>query len=355
MDTPTTSRPPRQPLLIGREALARLMGPDDYLAAVEAAFRAHAEGRTSQPMPLHIGVDAGGFHAKGAFVALDRGYVAVKVNSNFPGNSARGLPTIQGAVLLYDAEDGTLLAILDSMEITAKRTAAASALAARYLARVDAKTIAICGCGEQGRAQLAAITRVRPIRRAFAWDLEAAKAARFAREVGETLAIEATPVADLREATLASDIIVTATSSCEPFLAPECVRAGTFVAAVGADNPHKSELRPGLFAVSKVVVDSIEQAAVMGDLHHAITGGKATRESVHAELAEIVAGGKPGRATEEEITIFDSTGLAIQDVASAAAAHARAAVVLEAGDRALHQGDVDGAGFGGWGWDMAPA
>lgn len=141
------------PVTIGRRELASLMDLDAYYAAIEAAFRAHAEGRAIVPMPLHIPVEEGGFHAKGAFLALDHAYVAVKVNSNFPGNPKRGLPTIQGAVLLYDARDGRLLAILDSIEITSKRTAAASAVAARYLARRDSSTIAICGCGEQGRAQ----------------------------------------------------------------------------------------------------------------------------------------------------------------------------------------------------------
>ena len=311
------------PVFFDRERLARLMDLDDYFDAVEAAFRAHAEGRTSQPMPLHIEAGAGGFHAKGALVTLDRAYVAVKVNSNFPGNSQRGLPTIQGAVLLYDAADGRLLAILDSMEITSKRTAAASALATRHLARPDARTIAILGCGEQGRAQLAAIARVRPIERVFAWDADATKAATFARRMSATHPIEVKPVATVEEATHASDIIVTATSSQAPFLARDCVRPGTFIAAIGADNPHKSELHPNLFAGTKVVVDSLEQAAVMGDLHHAIDAGKASRESVHAELADVVAGRKPGRTDGEEITIFDSTGLAIQDVAGAAVAYSR--------------------------------
>src|SRR5437762_13610035 len=118
-------------VMIGRRELASLMDLDAYLASADTAFRAHAEGRATVPMPLHIAVEGGGFHAKGAFVALDRAYVAVKVNSNFPGNPARRLPTIQGAVLLYDAADGSLLAILDSLEITSKRTAAPSALAAR--------------------------------------------------------------------------------------------------------------------------------------------------------------------------------------------------------------------------------
>src|SRR6185436_10955274 len=135
-------------------------------------FRSYANGRASVPMPMHIPVENGGFHAKGALVVLDRAYVAVKVNGNFPGNPQRnGLPTIQGVVLLYDADDGSLLAVMDSIEITLQRTAAASALAARYLAREDANSIAICGCGEQGRAQLKALASVTSVRRVLAWDL----------------------------------------------------------------------------------------------------------------------------------------------------------------------------------------
>ena len=199
----------------------------------------------------------------------------------------------------------------------------ASALAAHHLARLDARTLGICGCGEQGRAQLAAMARARPIARAFAWDADAGKAGAFAREMSAALAIEVKAVATLREATLAADIIITATSSQAPFLTRDCVRPGTFIAAIGADNPHKSELHPDLFAGTKVVVDSLEQASVMGDLHHAIDAGRATRASVHAELADLVAGRKPGRVDDVEITIFDSTGLAIQDVASAAVAYLR--------------------------------
>ncbi|HET9577266.1 MAG TPA: ornithine cyclodeaminase family protein [Usitatibacter sp.] len=322
MDIATPSRIPSHPPFIDRELLARIMGLDDYLHAVEAAFRAHANCRTAQPMPLHIELDGGGFHAKGAYVGLRHDYVAVKVNSNFPGNPARGLPTIQGAVLLYDASDGRLLAILDSMEITSKRTAAASALAARHLARPEASTIAICGCGEQGRAQLAAIARVRPLEHAHAWDADPARAREFAAQMSRALGMEVFDVADLHEATASCDIIVTATTARTPFLARECVRPGTFIAAIGADNPHKSELHPELFAGTKVVVDSLEQAAAMGDLHHALANPcEGAGSLVHAELAEIVANRKPGRTNDDEITIFDSTGLAIQDVASAALAY----------------------------------
>ena len=288
---------------------------DGYLEAVEAAFRALAEGRASAPMPMHIALEDGGFHAKGALLVLDRPYVAVKVNSNFPGNPKRGLPTIQGAVLLYDGNDGRLLATYDSMELTAKRTAAASALAARYLARRDSKSIAICGCGAQARAQLEAIRRVLPIERVFAWDVDLTRAQVFAHDTGGS-AVSEIPRAD---------VVVTCTSSTKPFLRREHVAPGTFIAAVGADNPHKSEIDPDLFAAAKVVCDVIAQTSVMGDLHHAIEAGKATADSVYAELGDLVAGRKPGRTDAAEITIFDSTGVAIQDVASAAFAWLRSA------------------------------
>ena len=297
------------PITISRRELASLMDLDAYCAAVEAAFRAHAEGRAVVPLPLHIPVEEGGFHAKGAYLALDHEYVAVKVNSNFPGNPKRGLPTIQGAVLLYDAREGRLLAILDSIEITSKRTAAASAVAARYLARRDSASIAICGCGEQGRAQLAAIARVLPLVRAFAWDVDSEKAKQFARDMAKLMPVEV--CAEVPRA----DIVVTATSSKTPFL--EHVAAGTFVAAVGADSPHKCEIHPRLMAGAKIVTDLTSQAQAMGDLHHA------PGVRVHAELGEIVTGQKPGRTSLDETIVFDSTGVAIQDVAASAWAYER--------------------------------
>jgi ornithine cyclodeaminase/alanine dehydrogenase-like protein (mu-crystallin family) len=307
LDTP-------EPLLISRRELASLMDLDAYYRAAESAFLAHAQGRATVPMPLHIAVDGGGFHATGAFIDAgpEERFAAVKVNSNFPGNPSRGLPTIQGAVLLYDAADGRLLAILDSIEITSRRTAAAGAVAARHLARGDSSTIGICGCGEQGRAQLAAIARVLPIRRAWAWDADAARAGRFAQEMSRSLGLDVAAVREIAGA----DVIVTATSALEPFL--RTVAPGTFIAAIGAESPHKSEIHPALMASSKVVTDLTSQAIAMGDLHHA------PGAAVHAELGEIVAGRRPGRESDDEVIVFDSTGVAIQDVAAAACAYQRA-------------------------------
>jgi alanine dehydrogenase len=301
------------------------MNPAAYLAAAEAAFRAHAKGEACVPMPMHIPVQNGGFHVKGAFVVLERAFVAVKLNGNFPGNPQRNrLPTIQGVVLLCDATDGALLAVIDSIEITSRRTAAASALAARYLAREDASSIAVCGCGDQGRAQLTALAEVASPRRVRVWDIDIEKAREFAHEMQERLGLEVTAVPTVRDATWRSDIVVTATSAQTPFLTMECISPGTFVAAIGADSPHKSELTAELLVRSKIVVDVLAQCILMGDLHHAIDAGLVTSADVHAELGDLIIGRKPGRTNPEEITVFDSTGVAIQDVASAAWVYERA-------------------------------
>ena len=255
----------------------------------------------------------------------DRAYVAVKLNGNFPGNPKRnGLPTIQGVVLLCDATDGSLLAMIDSIEITLRRTAAASALAARYLAREGASSIAICGCGDQGRAQVPALAEIASLRHLRVWDIDVEKAREFAREMHEALKLEVTAVPTVRDATWPSDIVVTATSAQTPFLTTECISPGTFVAAIGADNPDKSELAAELLVGSKIVVDMLAQCVLMGDLHHAIDAGLVTFRDVHAELGDLVIGRKAGRTNPEEITVFDSTGVAIQDVASAAWIYQRA-------------------------------
>jgi alanine dehydrogenase len=312
-------------LILRRSEVAALMNPAGYLAASEAAFRSYANGDASVPMPMHIPVQNGGFHVKGTLVILERAYVAVKLNGNFPGNPQRsGLPTIQGVVLLCDATDGSALAVMDSIEITLRRTAAASALAARYLARDDASSVAVCGCGDQGRAQVTALAEVISLKRVKVWDVDVERAREFAREMQDALKLEVTAVPTVRDATWRSDVVVTATSAQTPFLTPECVSPGTFVAAIGADSPHKSELAAELLVGSKIVVDVLAQCAVMGDLHHAIEAGLITSAAVHAELGDLVIGRKPGRTTREEMTVFDSTGVAIQDVASAAWVYQRA-------------------------------
>jgi ornithine cyclodeaminase/alanine dehydrogenase-like protein (mu-crystallin family) len=216
------------------------------------------------------------------------------------------------------------LAILDSREITSLRTGAATAVAAKYLARADASIATICGCGVQGRSQLAAVAAVRKLTRVYAVDRGRENAVRFAREMSNDLGIEVLAASDLATATRSSDICVTCTSSREVILGAGDVNPGAFVAGVGADNPDKQELDPALLARSVVVVDILDQAATSGDLHHAIAAGVMTRDDVRAELGAVVAGRKAGRLHDDEIVIFDSTGTALQDVAAAAAVYEKA-------------------------------
>lgn len=309
----------RDVLILSPQEITALLTIDDCIVAVEQAFRVLGEGKALPPAVLSMHVSGGGFHVKAGVLDLGRSYFAAKVNGNFPENPARfQLPTIQGVIVLCDAERGNPLAVMDSREITSVRTAAATAVAAKYLARSDSRTLTICGCGHQGHVQAMAIARVFHLQEIFTFDQSAEHSERLAQQLTSDLKIPAKPVTDLARAVRQSDICVTCTTSRQPILGPDDVVPGTFVAAVGADNPEKQELVPALMAKAKIVVDILDQCTVMGDLHHAIEAGAVTRDDVHAELGEIVAGKKPGRESDQEITIFDSTGMALQDVATAA-------------------------------------
>jgi alanine dehydrogenase len=312
-------------LLLTPREVQSLLTLDECIAAVEQAFRLYGEGRAQPPAVLSMHSSGGGFHIKAGLLDLDRRYFAAKMNGNFPENNARfGLPTIQGVIVLCDAENGTPLAVMDSRDITSLRTAAATAVAAKYLARPDSRIVTICGCGNQGRVQLKALSRVCQLQAVFAYDKIAERAQRFAHELAAEVRGPVTPVLDLASAVRQSDICVTCTPSQQPLLGLGDVRPGTFIAAVGADNPQKQELHPLLMAHSKIVVDILEQCAAMGDLHHALESGAVTQADVHAELGEVVAGKKPGRESQQEIIIFDSTGMALQDVAAAAILYEKA-------------------------------
>jgi alanine dehydrogenase len=302
--------------------------------AVEESFRLHAKSETLPPAILEVPAGDGGFHVKAAGLKLPgRIYFAAKTNANFPGNRERfGLPTIQGVVLLFDAESGVPLAVLDSIEITILRTGAATAAAAKRLARRDSKIATICGCGEQGRVQLEAIAGVLPIEGVWAFDADPERARSFAGSRSRELSVAVRPTSDLTAALRESDVCVTCTPSRSFFVASADVRPGTFLAAVGADSAGKQELDPAILPHAKVVVDSIDQCAEIGELHHAIEKGWMRREDVYAELAEVLDGRKPGRTSDEEITVFDSTGTALEDVAAASAVYEKA-VALERGTR----------------------
>ncbi|HEX4682374.1 MAG TPA: ornithine cyclodeaminase family protein [Gemmatimonadaceae bacterium] len=314
-------------VILARDDVARLLPVRDCVDAVEQAFLQHARGETIPPSVLGIHVDGGGFHVKSAGlpgVAGGRPVVAVKINANFPRNPDRlGLPTIQGVIALFDAGNGRVLALLDSIEVTTLRTAAATAVAAKHLAP-EAATVAVCGCGEQGRSQLRALACVRPFSRVDAIDTNGGRAERFATDMEAELGVTVRVVGSPNDAARHTNIWITCTPAHQWFLGRSHVRPGSFVAAAGADNPEKQEIEPALLAASVVVADLVEQCATIGDLHHAIAAGLMRKDDVRAELADVVAGTKPGRLKAEETIIFDSTGTALQDVAAAVMVYERA-------------------------------
>lgn len=286
-------------LLLTRSDLSALLTMEECIGRVEEAFR---DGDPASARSLGMHAPSGTFHAKAALGDV----FAIKINANFPDNPGRhDLPTIQGVIVLFDIDRGVPLAILDSTLITTLRTAAATAVAAKYLARPDASTAAIIGHGVQGQAALEALRLVRPIREVRIYDVRGA-------------------VTTLDAAVDGADIVVTATPSRVAIIEERHLQPGMFVAATGADNPQKQELAPAVLARCRVVADVIEQAATMGDLHHALAAGAMTREDVHGELGAVIAGRIAGRRTDEEMFVFDSTGTALQDVAVASLAYRRA-------------------------------
>lgn len=292
--------------------------------AVEYAFRLQAEGKVERPKILGIHVEQGGFHIKAGAMNSSHHYFVAKMNANFPGNKKNNLPTIQGVIIVSNGENGKLLALLDSIEITIIRTGAATGVAAKYLSRKDSKVATICGCGNQGRISLKALLQVRELETVFAFDVEPYQSKRFAAELSKELNISIEVVNDLSKAARSSDIIVTCTPSKTALVKTEDVKPGTFIAAVGADSEDKQEIDSSLLASSKIVVDLLEQASTIGELHHGIKNGLVTQAHVHAELGEIIAGHKRGRTSEDEIIIFDSTGMALQDVAASAIVYEKA-------------------------------
>lgn len=301
----------------------------DCVHAIESAFVRHAQGETVPPGVLGVHVEGGGFHVKAAGLRASTGGVfAAKVNANFPRNpETRGLPTIQGVLALFDVTDGRLLALMDSIEITSLRTAAATAVAARHLAPHTAR-VTICGCGEQSRYQLRALAAVRRVARVAAYDIDRARAERFAIDIAHEMGCDTRVIDDIRDVAADTNVWITCTPSDRWFLGREHVRPGAFVAAVGADSPHKQEIEPDLMAANVVIADVLDQCATIGDLHHAIEVGVMRPEDVRAELADVVSRRIAGRREPREIVIFDSTGTALQDVAAASLVYERA---LESG------------------------
>ena len=304
----------RRVRVLDSATVQRLLPMRDCIDALEEAFRAGGQAAVKSFVG-GAAAAAGKFHLKAALSGGMRPLFAAKINANFPGNPARGAPTVQGVLVLFDGTVGDPLAIIDSGSLTAIRTAAASGVAARHLASPEAKTLAVIGCGVQALPHVDAMRAVRPIARVVAFD-QVTDRARALSDGVRALGLEATAAADLADATRGAEIVVTSTSSREAFLRREHLRAGAFVAAVGVDSPDTSEITPELYASAFVIADDVDQCAAMGDLRAAIAAG-VQRGHVRGTLADVVASPARFRAAPDQPTIFDSTGIPIEDVVAA--------------------------------------
>ncbi|MBA3364834.1 MAG: ornithine cyclodeaminase family protein [Actinobacteria bacterium] len=287
------------------------VSPQRAVEAVRHAFIAYSNGDWTMPPKVYVpAYPAGDFRA---MPALGGGHALLKWVTSFPGNPSRGLPTVTGLVLLSDASNGLLRAALDAGSVTALRTGAAAVLAAETLARPGARTAAVFGAGVNGRA--AARTFLARGREVGIYDVDAERARSVAAELGAS--------AISREEALHADIIVTVTPGHELVLGAGSLRPGQHASLMGADGPGKAEIAVEELARCRVFCDDWEQASHNGDLVHAVKAGALAREDV-TELGAVLAGAAGGREHVEDITVFDSTGLAIQDLAVALAALERA-------------------------------
>lgn len=306
-------------IILTRSQVANLLSHNECISAVEKMFQMHGECKTSEPGILGVHATAGGFHVKAGVMNLGKSYFVAKMNANFPQNPKQlSLPTIQGVVIVCDASNGRLLALTDSIEITIQRTGAATAVAAKYLAKKSSKKLAVIGCGNQGKVSMEMLSSIFPLTEIRLFDMESDNAQKLQAEASRIALKDVRVCATVQEAVKEADIIITCTPSKRPFLTRNMVSPGAFIAAVGADNEDKQELEEALVADSQLVTDVTAQCATIGELHHAIQRQMMTREDANAQLGEIVAGRKPGRSSDEDIIVFDSTGMALQDVASAA-------------------------------------
>jgi len=307
--------------ILSREDVRRALPMRQAIEAIKGAFAQLSTGQADVPLrvalnvPRHNGVTL----FMPAYLAADD-QMAVKIVSVFNDNPAKGLPLIHAVVVVVDATTGEPVAVMDGTYLTALRTGAASGAATDLLAREDARVVAIFGAGAQGRTQLEAVCTMRPIKAAWVYDVVPERAAAYAAEMSQRLSLPVKVAASPSEAVCQADIICTATTSTTPAFADADVRPGTHVNAVGAYTPQMQEIPAETVLRAKVVIDHRQASlAEAGDLLIPLRQGLITEAHIYAELGEIAAGLKPGRASQEEVTLFKSVGVAVQDVAAASA------------------------------------
>ena len=311
-------------VLTGSQVL-QVLDMDLALTSAEEAFRAYGEGRVNMPPKAYLTLAQGDFRAMYGEIFLSRDHICgLKWVNVHPGNPARGLLTVMAKIILNDPDTGLEFADLDGAHITDYRTGAAGGIAVKYLARPDATRLGLIGAGAQARTQVAAIFKVRSIQEIVVFDRHREHAQAFAAELAAASGVKVRATSAAAEAVRGQDIVVTTTPSRTPVVAREWVSPGTHINAIGADAAGKQELAPAILSAAKIVVDDWAQASHSGEINVALARGELNPEQIYGSLGDIVAGKKPGRVGPEEITVFDSTGLIIQDLALGLAVYRRA-------------------------------
>ena len=312
-------------LILTRREVESCLSMKRTIDAVKEAYIAFANDRVQMPPVMHLDVEKynGEVDIKSGFVE-DFDLIGTKIASGYYDNHKLGLPPGIAVIVLLDLKTSMPLAIMDGTYITAYRTGAAGAVAASVLARKDSTKVGIIGAGTQGRMQILALKELFQLEEIRVWDIDEKMAQKYSTEMSELLGIDVRNFTNREEVVRGSDIVVTVTPSKKALVEVEWIEKGMHINAIGADGPGKQELDPAIVKLAdKVVVDSLSQCKRIGEIQHALSLGLIKEQDVHGEIGEILIGKKVGRESNDEITFFDSTGLAAQDIA---AAH----VVLEA-------------------------
>ncbi len=296
-------------LILDKKSVSALLNMRTTIEAVEQAFRDWTNGKGTMPSKAYLVLEKGDFRAMPAALP---GAAGVKWVNVHPANSSRGLPTVMAVLIYNDPETGYPLAIMDATDITAFRTGATAAIASKHLARTDSSTIGVIGAGRQAYTQIMAHAELFDLQLVKIYDVVPAAAERLAKSLPQFK----TRICKIEDAA-ASDIVCTVTPARAPVLKKEHVRPGTHINAIGADAEGKEELEPSVLKGALVVVDDLRQASKSGEINVPIAKGLYSPSEVYSTLGEIIAGHKPGRTDPNSITIFDSTGVAIEDIAIA--------------------------------------
>jgi len=301
------------------EDVQRMLPIKDVIDVVEEGFRLFSLGKTVAPPRMRVPVERyGGDILLMPCLAPDLGIFTTKIVTVFPKNLSVGLPTIQAVLIGVNPENGAPYLVSEARALTGLRTGAATAISIKYLARKDSKTLGIVGCGYQARWQLLAATEVHNFEEIRIYDIDDSRMQNFKNSFKEIFGEKILSERSVDDLVRASDVIITATTSKAPFVKKRMVRPGTHISAIGAYTPEMAELEAELIAESKLVVDSREAALLeAGDIIQAIKRGLMTEEKIYAEIGEIIAGKKMGRTSSDEVTIFKSVGLSVQDAAAA--------------------------------------